>query len=337
MNLLIELPLVSQYWDDQGSNLFANGDFEGGAGPPPASWSQFNCLFTRQSGSRGISGSYVGRVGYDGVNAIGFGYQGACVAGRRYHGTSWMKTDGVAIPRLSNGAGVDYWIGAASVAWQGADVIIPSAAVANLGILSANLAAGRYVDADDMTLYEQFMYTRNRGLLGQTPATSRVQVGDGRTAATFPTMLNLTQTPRKGMAFNGSQYAQWMNPLASGTYTFCALVMRTTPGAFTGYLIDARGGGGTGYVYWDGAALASSSGTIYVNDTATTALPYGQLCFVACAGIAMTAPVNVVFAAHNTYVGPWYGNIFGAGLYPGTASARQLRDIRQRMLAEVWT
>lgn len=328
---LIDLPLYDMYWADQGSNLLTNGDFEGAAGPPPTGWTEGSCTATRQAGTRtNGTGSYVGQAAYL-ATATGGMSQNILTSGRRYRFSMWGYSDGTAVPGIYHSGTGWPWYGVASAGWQYSGELILNAAATDFRLWSAAQAPGTKVQFDDAVVYEQFMYTANRGVLG-----GKVQVGDGRTAASFPTMLNPTKTPRKGMSFDGGDYLIYPNVLANGTYTACFLAMRTTPGAFTGYLIDARAGGGTGYMYWDGAALASSSGTLYVNDTATTAMSYGQLSFVACSGITLNATTNIVFAAHNTLVGPWYGNIFGVQLYPGTLTPRQLSDVRQRMLSEVF-
>ncbi len=327
---LLDLNFSSQYWEDQGANLLANPDFEGAAGPPPASWSVFHITGTRENGTRtGGAGSYIGRGAYDGANAIGFMYQGACTATRRYHSLGWMNSDGVAVPTWGDGAGATFWTGLASSTWQQFDET-HIAAVANIGMVSANLAAGRYINADDLFLYEQFLYTRAQGVLCQTPATSRVQLGDGRTAATFPTQL-----PNRGMSFDGTSDYCAGPSVPNGVYTIVALVSRES--AAGQVLLDCRQSGGTGFFYYDlgSGNLSGSSGTTYVDGVATMATNYGQLHCVACAGITLNAPGITTLFTRYTYASYWVGKCYGFRLFPGTLTPRQLRDQRQRMLARV--
>jgi len=189
---------------------------------------------------------------------------------------------------------------------------------------------------DNLSVQEQFLYTRNRGLLAQTPQTSRVQLGDGRTAASFPTMLPLTVACRKGMAFNGSQYAEIPTPIPNGTYTLCFLITRESTAGQV--LLDCRQSAGTGFFYFDLGTgnLSGSSGTTYVDDVATRVNPCGPLIFAACAGITLRAPGATTLFTRHTYASNWVGKAFGFQMFPGTLTPRQLSDIRQRMLAEVF-
>lgn len=182
---LIDLPLLSWYREEDASrSLLVNGDFEGGAGPPPAGWTQFQCSATRESGHRtGGSGSYVGRVSWDGANASGLIYQGAAlVIGCPYHMTGWAQGINTAIPEMGdNGAGF-WWTGVAG-AWQSFDVT-GTALSAQFRVQCANLAATRYIEADDLQVNPFIARTTNAGLLG-----GNLQLGDGVTPASFPTFL----------------------------------------------------------------------------------------------------------------------------------------------------
>lgn len=329
MQPLLDIPLYSQFWADQGANLLANGDFEGAAGPPPAGWLASQCVATRQTGARtGSTGLYVGREAYDGVNAVGLMYQaGIFTAGRRYHNVVWAN--GFAGAQLWSGDnGGQGWTGLGTGAWKVGDVTFVAAG-AQFRLQCSNFGPGLSVDWDDVDVREQFLYTENRGSLK-----GKVQLGDGRTAASFPLMLPLTQACRKGMLFDGGDYMQWMSPVTSSTFTPCFLVSRAAAGA--AYLLDAGAGGGAGSLQWSGAAMSASTGTVYVDDTATTALGLAPLCFVAVSGITISAPTKIVVGASNASASPWTGNLFGFRLFPGTLTPRQLSDIRQRMLAEVF-
>lgn len=190
----------------------------------------------------------------------------------------------------------------------------------------------------DIPLYSQFAHpvsglrvTANRGLLG-----GYVQCGDGATAGTFPTMLPLTVACRKGMSFDGGDYLVYANALASNTYTVCMLVQRTSS-AGSKYLCDGRAGGGTGYLWIDaGSVLAASSGTTYVDDAASTSLPVGPLCFVACSGLSIAAPSGLYLASNFVAASNLVGNMYGVTLWSGSRTPRELSDIRQRMLAETF-
>lgn len=335
---LLDIPMASQFWDNQGANLLSNPGFESG-GDPPASWTQLNCLATTQTVARpGATGTKVGQVGYDGVNASGRIYQAAAgaAAGRRYYVQAWGRTDGVGTGRIvPDGSPISLAI-SASTSWQlqGAPFV---AVGANLNLFGDNLAAGRYAQFDDVEFYEQFLYTRNRGLLGTTPATSRVQCGDGRTAATFPTMANLNTTPRQGFTTAAGQYVLSTIPLASGTYTVSMLVQKTST-LGSRYLLDCRDSGGAGFISIDaGGVLGSSSGTLYVNGVASTTLNLGALNHVACSGITLSSPGSMAILSSSTFgISTWLGNCFGFRVDLGSLTSRQIKDVHQRMLSEVW-
>ena len=170
------------------------------------------------------------------------------------------------------------------------------------------------------------MVTQNEGTAGGT-----VQCGDGTTAATFPTQLGLVNGVGHGVALNGSMYLQYLATLANATYTFQALVSRTTTG--TGYLADARAGGGTGWLLDTGGTLTSSSGTLYVDAAASTALALGVLSLVTVAGITLNAASKLVIAADNALGNKWAGKMFNARLFSGTLSPAQIATETSRLKA----
>ena len=121
---------------------------------------------------------------------------------------------------------------------------------------------------DNVIIHPALTYTRNVGSLQ-----GRVQLGDGFTAATIPTMIGGGVRGINNGAVSG-KWLQWMSPLAAGTYSFVATI-RMPWTALAGFLFDARAGGGTGYLWTTGAALQSGDGTIYVDGVPSTALPTG--------------------------------------------------------------
>lgn len=330
---LLDLLLSDTSWQDNSIELLTNGNFETG-GSPPTGWSASLITATTQPGTRtGGSGSYVAQLAFDGVNALGQIYENALGAtGRRFHTGGWYRTDGVGLGRYLLGSGTSYDL-AASVPWASFDKVASCAGDTNYRLQADNLAAGRWAQYDDVSVQEQFLYTRAQGLLCQTPATSRVVCGDGRTAATFPGQLGVAQGVQMGVSLNGSQYLQYLTPIPSGTYTVCFLVSRATaPGGE--FLFDARTGGGAGFLWWNGATLAASSGTIYVDEQATTTLPIGPVAFVAVSGVTISSPTSLLLGTNNAGA-LWIGNWYGMNLRSGSLTPRQLRDQRQRMLARV--
>ena len=153
-------------------------------------------------------------------------------------------------------------------------------------------------------------------------------VGDGSTAATFPTQL----MPR-GESLDGGDYLQVVRTLASSTYTVM-LYASNLSAAISEYLFDARAGGGTGYCYLDAASrtLNVSSGTVYVNGIATTTLPRGQHCLVVVVGISLSAPTKLVVGAHNTLVAGqmFAGKLWHMSLFSGSLTLTQVRDLWDR-------
>lgn len=325
MSALLWLPLRSQFWADNGVELLTNGGFETPGGPPPTGWGSIGSVPYRTVGTRtGGTGSWMCEIGWDGVNVSGRATQSVMTAARRYHPSVWYQTDGVTAVTLQDGLAGISKVGVASATWQFLDTI-GVAAHARLDLMNNGaLGAGKYVRFDDASLQEQFMYTANEGSLK-----GKVQLGDGRTAATFPAQL----AGRRGWSFNGSGYALLAQPI-SGTYTFVALLTnRWVTGAK--YILDARASGGTGYIWYSGAPqLETSSGTIYVDGIQTTTLTPYKPSVVAVAGMTLNAPGNTALFTFNGVGAGWIGDAQQVGLFPGTLTPTQLRDIEYRMRAE---
>jgi len=328
-NLWIDVPLLSWYREEDPSrSTLLNGDFEGGIGPPPASWTEANVVGTREAGHRtGGAGSYVGQVAYDGSHATGELYQSGLVIGAPYRLDGWARGDGAANPKYSDSGGAGVWTGTSSALWQQFTTGQFIAAGGYHYLFGQSLAAGRLVQWDDLVLTPFVARTRNRGLLG-----GGLQLGDGLAAATFPTFVG---GGKRGIALNGSQYLQWLAAIPNGTYTWYALLTRTSAGTNSAFLLDTRAGGGTGYIWWNGTALESSSGTLYVNGVASTALPYGELAFISCVGIVLDAPSKIVLQASNILGTAWVGNVYCQALYPYALTPTQLRALHERAMMEV--
>lgn len=328
MRPLIDIPMQS--WctiEDPSRSTLVNGGFEAG-GTPPAGWSDFHVITTTIPGTRpGGSGSFVASIGYDGVNATGLLYQGALIVGAPYKLDGWYKNTGASIFVPAMGAAGAFFPIPFSAAWAPYSITDTCAGDVLLRLNAWAMAAGLSVELDDTVLTPLIARTPNVGSLG-----SMLQMGDGQLSATYPTR---TQNTTAGFAFNGSQYLQWLSPVTVNTFTYSALVMRT--GAAAMYLLDARVGGGAGRIYWDGANLNSGSGgTIYVDDVATTVLPYGQVCLVSVAGVPLLAPTKVVLGADQALANGWVGNVLGQQFTLGTATPRQLRDVKNRLMARCW-
>ena len=219
MSALLWLPMRSQFWADNGVEILTNGDFEAG-GSPPAGWAQLNSVCTTENGGRpGSAGSHHARVAYDGSHPTGTMREtGILTLNRKYVGKGWYQ--------CSSG-GQSIAIGDSGVAWGSAPTVpswtffrTPEAVCAGtaFNLQGVGLAAGQYVEFDDWSVQEQFMYTQNLGSLK-----GKVQCGDGRTAATFPTQLY----PR-GCSFNGSQYMNHVAaPALYGSVSFGCFVRMT--------------------------------------------------------------------------------------------------------------
>ncbi len=134
-----------------------NGNFEGGAGPPPAGWTQTNVVGTRVAGTRtGGSGFYVAQLAYDNANSSGFLLQySPFTVGKTYHITGWARSvDGVAVPRVTDSGGVGLpWTGTASTNWQYFDY---TGVAQSTGILlwGLSLTTNGAVQFDDITIID---------------------------------------------------------------------------------------------------------------------------------------------------------------------------------------
>lgn len=309
--------------EDPSRSTLVNGNFEGAAGP--AGWAAITSAMSRQPGARtGGSGSYVARVGWDGAAAHGYMYQFFAVPNVPYHLLGWYHGVNGGVPRVGGDGSLNAAVGTANP-WQSFDVIATTSTAA-FYLHCANLANTVYVEFDDFQAIPFINRTPNVGSLG-----GRLDMGNGINPPTLPSR---TPNTTAGFSFNGSQYLQWMSPVTTNVFSYCALVMRT--GAATAYLLDARAGGGAGRVYWDGANLQTDSGTLYVDDAAGNVLPYGQVKLVTCAGMTLSAPSKVVLQATNALATPWTGNVLGQVLVPGTLTPMQLRDVKNRLMARCW-
>jgi hypothetical protein len=180
------------------------------------------------------------------------------------------------------------------------------------------------VQWDDLTRTPHINRTKNAGLLG-----GAVQLGDGLTPATLPTMIG---GGVRGMRFldTSHQRLALLGTLASSTYSVAFLLKRRTTG---GNLFDARTGGGVGYLYYSAGVLAASSGIVYVEDRATTTLDYGELALVSVAGVTISSPSALIIGENFAFSGGWNGDIHNFGLWPGTLTPTQLRSIGERWRA----
>ena len=324
-NALLDLPLYDMYWNDNGTELLVDGSMEAAG---VAAWIASHVTPTKDTttphaGAQCLKLSYL-----DAVN--GYVAQTPMTIGRTYHATGFGAGDGTSFPRVLDFGGPRLWDGTTSTDWQPFDIRYVTANVA-IGYYGITLSAGHYARFDDLSLQEQFMYTANRGVLG-----GKVQVGDGRTVGTFPTMLNTTKTPRKGVNNIAFTYLTRTTPLTSGVYTVVALVQKMAA-INQRYLLDCRDSGGTGWIATDaGGVLISSSGTIYVNDVPSATLNFGELSCVAVTGITLNCPGSTAILNAGAGVSSWQGNCFGFMIFPGTLTPRQLSDVRQRMLSEVF-
>jgi len=193
---LVHLPLRSWYYKENGTQLLTNGDFEGAAGPPPAGWGVLRGTNTREAGTRtGGSGSYVGQVAYDGVNANGQLNQNILTIGKRYKVTGWYRaSDTGVVVSITEGTGVGF-SGAGTVAWSSVNFEMVAAGT-YLTLYVSSLSAGKWAQFDDISVQLMEARTDNIGSLGGS-----LLVGDGSTVATIPTQLS-----PQGITVNGSQY-----------------------------------------------------------------------------------------------------------------------------------
>lgn len=115
-----------------------------------AAWSAYQATITKETGSP-HSGIRCLRVAYDGSHTYGSAYQTPLTAGRCYRARGYARSvDGVALPYFQK-EGATVWTGSNSVAWQSFDVTF-AATGATIYLSSDNLAAGRAVEFDDITI-----------------------------------------------------------------------------------------------------------------------------------------------------------------------------------------
>jgi hypothetical protein len=133
-------------------NLLVDGNMEKSG---TTNWSGSQSVVSKQTTSP-HSGKQLIRVDYDGSHGVGAAlYNTVSFNPGTYRARGWARSDGTSIPNIYiNTIGNGYvWTGTTSTNWQYFDVTFTwSGAAQNFQILSANLSAGHYIEADDVTL-----------------------------------------------------------------------------------------------------------------------------------------------------------------------------------------
>ncbi len=321
MSSLIWLPLRSMFWANNGIELVANNTFSAvnwaGAGYAwnAVGWTKTSPDTAANHVEPGPSGSGIRIVSdgaYVGVSQV------TTVINRRYHFI--QDTLSVASGSLRLVGGPTAMLMVISAPGRSEQTFIADGTT--LSVLR-NVACDAVLTS--VSIQEQFMYTANAGGLH-----GKVQCGDGRTAVTFPTKL----PGSRGFSFDGGDFFQWMQPVANGTYSVSMLV-QWFGGAC--YFVDARAGGGSGYLYVNagGVFTVSGGGVVYVNGEPAASIPYGQPVSITLAGNTFSAPTKLVIGAANTLGSALVGNMLGFGLFPGSLTQTESRDIEYRMRKEV--
>lgn len=244
-----------------------NGNFEGADGNPPDGWTKLNATCSRQAGTRtGGTGSYVGRMAYDGSNAVGYLYQNRYAIGNLYDLDVWLRTDGVGVPELRNDT-TTLWTGSASATWQHAVVSGATTPAGSFVVRCANLAAGRYVEVDDFTVTP-----RNASQL-----TDLTGLGHHLVQATASKQPLWVASGAGGvLRFDGSaDYSQTGAFTLAQPTTLFLLSAYTKKGTAT-YLTDGVGGTNLGVITHNGVAdsMISFCGTSLLGPAFTTGQPY---------------------------------------------------------------
>jgi len=190
---IIDLPLRSSYYKENGTQLLTDGDMEAVG---VTAWTVDNsAVLTKQAGSPSGSGSQVLRVTHGGVNAPGT-YQTILTSGKKYKITGYVRSDGTAVPKVALNT-VQVYLGSTSTSWTYFEATGETNGT-RLYLQSFPYGtAGNYVEWDDVTCELMEAVTENKGTLGGT-----AKLGDGSTTTTMPTLLG----PKGINGFNGSKY-----------------------------------------------------------------------------------------------------------------------------------
>tara|TARA_R110000850_G_scaffold8908_1_gene32762 strand:- start:787 stop:4785 length:3999 start_codon:yes stop_codon:yes gene_type:complete len=97
------------------------------------------------------------------------------------------------------------------------------------------------------------------------------------------------------MVFDGSNDHVAIGAVGNlGTSTISMWVKRTNTSSFD-YLFDARGSSGVGFAYGENGSttLTKSSGTIYINGSASSTIPTNEWCFIVISGITLNIGTNL--------------------------------------------
>ena len=319
---LIRIPFTTTV-SYEGSNLLADYDMEA---LNMSSWVvQASSAAAKQAGGHG--GAQCLRLTYNGSALSAVANVNLCPSGYVSRVTGWgrgMADNSYPIIYQSFPGGPLLWSGTDSNAWQSASCYIPALAAPNAAIFAANMMSpGRYVEWDDVSQVPVDTYMRNEGRLGGT-----MSMGDGGTLATFPTLLG---NGKRGVSFDGGDFMTYRTVVPSLTASPAMFVKRSTTG--TGYLLDARTSGGTGWILNTNGTLTTSSGALYVDGVASTTLPFGQPCVVSCVGMTLASPASLLFGVSYLAANYFAGTMYDFELHTGTLTPTQLRALGERYRA----
>jgi len=117
-----------------------------------------------------------------------------------------------------------------------------------------------------------------------------------------------------GMEFDGTgDYVNVSGPFPNIDYSFSTWLKVDAAG--NQYILDATKGAGTGTITWNTNTITVSSGTVYVNGTATTTLTQGTWGFIVVTGITLNPTTSIILGADNVGANELTGTLDESLLY----------------------
>lgn len=150
------------------------------------------------------------------------------------------------------------------------------------------------------------------------------QSGNNYTVTNYGTGI-ITGYLGNGTAINGIAYVN-ISFVANDYFTFCTWAKNNNASTSSSYLADFRSNSGVGYIRIFNNAVASSSGTAYVNGaTGSSISNLTQWNYICVANVSVTS-TKLILGARNNNIELWNGTIDETQLYNRVLSANEINS-----------
>ena len=281
---VVHLPCKSIYANTgDGVELFVDGNMEAAG---TTAWSSAGgATLTKQTGTP-HGGAQCLRVATAGT--AGGAYQGLTTAGKYYHITGWVRSDGTGVPLVYLGGGSLVWTGTTSTSWQYFDLVGSASGSANVSLYSNT--TNHYIEWDDVTLQVVDFLTENQG------TGADVKVGANG-------LYGVTLAQNNGFVYDGANSYLDCGSDVVGTSagTFAALISANSIGETAGRIF-----GNDNFIL----KIASANTLSITSNNSTEAASAAILAYGSWATVIVT----------RTAANPSLANIYINGVLSGTAN-----------------